>query len=650
MTYEEQVKNLETLPWQALYNVASAKGIEEIEIKGKDKASIIRTILTNSIVDEKEIEQLVNDYIYGDRVTFTLWTFNSNLCAENYEKLIQLEGITEPFLETTGFRNLKILSVKPYTDLYEILYVYSKEYGYTNEDGHYDSVWEMHRGCVWVGTQANYLASIGKHDKMTREIIIFLSHKLSNPIKQVKPPKAAIEQCINYKALSRIVLQSASGEKTIISKSDGFTDAQQEEVSRLRNGRFDTSGSYIAEISSKTSATVKYNVNKGNIGIYKHLSATELFDWSVNAITIILDEIKKLRGKPAAEIFNELGVELKWSCIPTSQYSMANWFLTEIIASLSDDDERMSQIPVEITPILQEASLFMKIPRVYCHDCDSYEIPLCKNCGNPITIGKSGNLTCSCGSTIKIVCGEGHENLEIRYWYIPTNQFLKEINKNIRKVFKDEDLSYSVCVMDDEMHILRENTLQSEEICFYDVDCFPTITNYSNHLMSYAVRMNEKCGGTCSYPKISKCVSDSSMACLPKAFYTIIPGYRPQPHMNGEYGDISGQIKVNNHSYEMIGIIKKNTKNTGRNTDEKMINETLKTTSKEGQEIIRQFVEQGLADARTQLVAVIAPQYFDSGFKGTLRFLARLGGKKIMFIGLDEICSLLEVNKTIQPI
>ena len=70
-------------------------------------------------------------------------------------------------------------------------------------------------------------------------------------------------------------------------------------------------------------------------------------------------------------------------------------------------------------------------------------------------------------------------------------------------------------------------------------------------------------------------------------------------------------------------------------------------SDKPGEEIIRQFVEQGLTDNRTDLIAVIAPQYFDNSFKGTLRFLAKLGGKKVIFIELDDVARLVEGNHSI---
>lgn len=649
MIREDKVKNLDMLPWQALFEVAVKKGIDEAEVKGKDKSAIIEKVLAEDVLDDQEIESLVNNYIYGDRVTFTLWSFDADIDENIFPTVLSLEGLFEPFVDVTGFRNLQILSVNDRDNRYEILYVYSKEYSFTNEDGHADSVWELHRGCIWIGKQANYIASISKHDRMARVMISFLSAQLHNTIKQIKPPKAAIERCINYTAISRIVLQSADGEKTIISKADGFTAAQQDEVARVREGRFDTSGSYIAKIKPNTTATIKYNVNKGNIGIYKHLSAVELFDWSEKAISIVLEEIEKLRGRPAAEIFQELGLELKWNIVPSGDYQKINWFLTEVIAAHDDDYEHIATIPDQYKSILDDKTLFMKIPRIYCNECESFEIPICAHCGSPVKLDGNGRIFCECGAPVKLTCGENHSRTELTYWYVPTQKLLRAIDKNVQKIYKGSKLS-SFCVFGNDLHIIKDNNDTSVEVAFSEVIEFQTNNTANAQIVAYAIRMNEKCNGTCSLAKISKCIKDTSMTCLPKVFYSILPGYRPQPHMNGEYGDVAGQITTANRSYEMKGIIKKNTKNTARGNrkpDNELIEETLKSTSAEGQEMLRQFVEQGLADSRAEVVAVIAPQYFDAGLKGTLRYLARVGKKKVMFIGLDEISLLLSMNKTI---
>ena len=90
----------------------------------------------------------------------------------------------------------------------------------------------------------------------------------------------------------------------------------------------------------------------------------------------------------------------------------------------------------------------------------------------------------------------------------------------------------------------------------------------------------------------------------------------------------------------MKGIIKKNS-----STSQNKKNAILLSTSTQGEEIIRQFVEQGITDQRCELIMVVAPQYIDNSFKGTLRLLAKISNKKVVFVELKQICKLLKKVK-----
>lgn len=82
MNFEESAKKLYTLPWQALYDLAVEKQIDGEEIKHKEKTEIIRRVLLSDIT-EAEIEAVIDDYTYGNRVTFTLWGFSKTLSVED---------------------------------------------------------------------------------------------------------------------------------------------------------------------------------------------------------------------------------------------------------------------------------------------------------------------------------------------------------------------------------------------------------------------------------------------------------------------------------------------------------------------------------------------------------------------------------------
>ncbi len=653
MDTSEKIKKLQTLPWYALHDIAVKKGIEEKEVNGKEKHTVIEKILSYGVLTDVEIEECVNDYIYGDRVTFTLWNFRTALEDSDYEMVYSLENSEESFLTISGYRNLKILSTKEYDNRIEILYVYSKEYSYIDENGENAAVWEQHRGCIWIGKTSTYLACISKHEKMTGFITKYIAELLENPVTQIKPPKSAIDKCTNFKAISRIVLQGTGGEKTIVSRAGGITQEQEEEIGRIRSERIDTSGSFISAITEEIDATIKYNVRTGSIGIYKHLPSSVLFEWSENAIRIILKEIEELKGKPAEEIFKEVGQEIKWTGACGNEITQLNWYLTQVISSL-DREEYEFQIPMDKLSVLDNSKWFIKFPRIYCKTCDSYEIPYCTECGEELKISKGIIKECECGAPLKIKCAEGHDTCEFVNWYIPRAILTNMISKNIQKVFKDYSLDYNICIVGDKGYIVNgmENIQEEVEIPFATIECFKhNPIGLTQRVKSYAVNMNEKCGsGTCSYKKIEECIENDTMACLPKVFYTILPGYRPQPHKGMEYGDVAAEVKIGNSAYDLKGIIKKNSENRPRKNgnDNEKIRKPLLSTSGEGQEIIRQFVEQGMIDARCQIIAVVVPQYIDAGFKGTLRHLARLSGKKVVFIELDELSQLISINNKIK--
>lgn len=224
------------------------------------------------------------------------------------------------------------------------------------------------------------------------------------------------------------------------------------------------------------------------------------------------------------------------------------------------------------------------------------------------------------------------------------------MDHNIHPVYKSMDIKYFMYIVEQRLDIVNaDNNNDGTEILFDDISCFNACPRSIREVTKeFAVHLNEKCNGTCSKAKVSQCLSNPAMLCLSKIFYPILPGFHPQPHKVSEYGDVSGEVSVGSTRYEMKCILKKNTKNTrSEHSNDELISAYLLSTSKEGEKLIRQFVEQGLTDSRCQLIAVAAPQYFDSGLKGTLRFLARIARKHVVFIGLDEICRIIEANDSI---
>lgn len=629
---DELYAKLNTLPWQALFEYSKRKGIKEEDIKNKDKSQIIRELDNRQLIVNAEIDKLIEEYIYGDRVTFSLWRFDENLSDTDIEVIKKLEG-KEIRCENSEFRKVTIQKIDQYEDRLVLIYVYSKMYHYINEQGKSAQVWEQHKGCSWIGLDKSYVAYIVKHEKMTKIFADSLTYEIHKSLTAVKPPYSALARIFNDSVMSKIVLQGADGEKTAISRTQGLTEQQKEEMDRIKKDRFNMSGSYITPIYNNTTATVRYNIKKGNIGILKHLSSNELFAWTDGAINIIFEEIDNLKGKSAKDIFDELGFKLKWSLLSKVEEEKMNWILTQIISAIGTEENII--VPEDKKDILNKSYLFKKLPRPYCEKCESYEVPLCKECGAEINYDLK---SCECGAPIQAVCQEGHDLNMNSYWFLPTANCIKMINDNLSKVFPNMDSKYAFCIMDDMLIISSYEEFIDGEIFFDDIEEFK-LENFvdSDELNDFAADMKEKCGTICSVDKIEKCLNDKKQICLPKLFYGIIHGFTPQPHKGGEYGDVSGTINVNGKSYEMKGIIKAN---SSKSKNKKNIR--LLSTSKQGEEIIRQFVEQGINDHRCEVIMVVVPQYIDNSFKGTLRQLAKITNKKVVFVELKQICKLLK--------
>ena len=623
---------INTLPWQALYEYALQKGITDNEVKNKDKAQLINLLRDRDLIITKEINQLIEEYIYGDRVTFSVWRF-SEIDPAIKEKIMLLKG--EQILVDNGeFRNIRIQNISELENRLELFFVYSKAYNYMNEDGKLDKVWEQHKGCCWIGLDKEYAAFIVKHEKMIKIFISFLEHRLTKTIFLVRPPLSSLKKIFNKSIMSKIVLQGLDGEKTAISRSDGFTDEQKIEVERVREKRYNSSGSYITPICNNINATVRYNLKKGNISILKHLSSKELFNWTEKAIEIIFEEIDNLKGKDVTSLFSENGQELKWPLLNSNEQDQMNWILNQLINNINQENNIF--FPEDKRQILNDDNLFIKILRPYCEKCNSYEVPICKECGRNLS-SKLTEKFCSCGSSIQAVCQEGHRLLLNKYFYIPTKKCISFINNNIKKIYPNFDSDYFMAILDDELVISFSENHNDVEVQFDEIEEFK-ISNFeiTEELREFAKKLKEKCARSCSYDNIVKCLNNNQQICLPKLFYNIIPNFRPQPHKGEEFGDISGSITINGKQYKMIGIIKKNSSKK---------NQALLSTSSVSQEIIRQFIEQGMIDNRCDLIMVVIPQNIDNSFKGTLRFLASLAHKKIVFAELESVCKLLRKAK-----
>jgi len=651
LAQEEQLElfsRIEGLPWQALHDEAIHSGIPDAEIKEASKEQILNKLIESGFTNER-LKDLINKYAYGKVVSIILWHMEGEYTEEDLQEIKQLLD-DEYQLENKNFRNLKFTSVTVQSNRIELIYTYSKRHNYIDEAGIEKIVWEQHIGCVWIGTNQQYIAVLGKDEKVWTKVANLVATKVHRKHTPIRPPKTAIDRCFLDATPSRVTLVSPGGERTTISRTEGFTPEQQDETNRISENRRKVSGSYKTAIGDNKNVTARYNSTKGNITILKFLPVEVLFDWTQTAVSIILEEITNLRGKAANEIFSAFGKEIVWAGIPIDKHEHMEWFLSRL---LSASQTEITEIAVsqELVLFLEDSRYFVAAYRPHCAVCDSPVGAICGECGVSLSVDNVRELKCPSGHPLfegteyRLICPE-HHRLPIlkpeHCWYLPTAEVVKKIDDNIQKIYPGSGLAKSWYIANMQL-IIHPERMQAREIPFEDIDCFQIVSGaVTNEKKTWLVSLKEKCS-SCSNINCNSCIPAISSICLMRIFNPVIPGFRPQPHRGGEYGDISGQVQYNGRILEMKGIIKSNTKNGA--TSETKINTPLLSTTTAGGEIIRQIVEQGLTDARCNLIAIIAPQYIDAGLKGNLRFLCALGQRNITFIELDQLCHIAAAFK-----
>lgn len=77
MNEQEKTKKLEMLPWQALFDLAISKEIDENDIKGKEKSTIIFKIIHEATM--RKTKSLQNGFCL---TLFLVWTLQKVPCMK----------------------------------------------------------------------------------------------------------------------------------------------------------------------------------------------------------------------------------------------------------------------------------------------------------------------------------------------------------------------------------------------------------------------------------------------------------------------------------------------------------------------------------------------------------------------------------------
>lgn len=598
-------------------------------------------IIENSNISDEEIEKCYEEYRYGLKPGFSIYSFKSkskllpDIVAKKIKsELSKIQNLNDeqPPIKDIKFNNKDIFE----EDLCEYSFYYSKKYTYIDEKEEPSYIYELKETFIWISTKYNFVAIKNCDERVSK----VLSYLISNIYETELIPIILTQELINEifgdkrKKVAGVNLNAGDSEAEKIIISDPNLDKKEELKKQLESY---TTTSENLEISiSEKSNTLGINNAKGKLHLTKNMTATVFRNWSVNTIRRIIEFISNNETK--FEIFKAKNIMGNpcWNNYNSETKKIIEEIIFKITSYYSDKKHYnpMMNTKIDYSKVINK-HFYSKI-YLNCVTCgDSHCIPKC-DCGSyNIKINQKNDVFCTtCGEKLKhLQCEEGHiiniDNLEnINVYLIPENDMYTAIIEFLKKEFNINFNGY-ISISNRGIQITEKSlgalikTTEIEE--FNDICKIVIEDNEKNELQKRLKIIKEKCRES-TKDNCNFCKKSSDKCCILQLFSTY-EGYRPGPHHGHEFGDLDFKVTYRGKEYQFVGIAKSSC--------------NLTHASKEGREMIQQILS-ATQDKRVEIIGAVCPTRFDTQLEKDLEYIAKCTQSKIII--LDDIFMMKQLK------
>ena len=659
-------------------------------LENLNRDQLISLVLSSSIPEEK-VNELYEEYKYGVRVSFNLFSYSNKI---NQSELIKILKTNDPIPFVKSLQNLPLEktmeeltsdNVPPEeqpdiknlimdierienieNDFVEIPFTYESKLIYlepTTRD--LARVYELTPGFIWINTKFKVM-SIHAKSKLAIDIVIKL-----------------FETAFNVKLLNPILHKNIIDEifdRTSLESGSWFSPEEDMELPRriratdqklFDKGLIKTmeqkkheriSSLYSQNIHQRLKIRVGISQWLGKIYITKTLRTSELRSWAPPKILEVFKIIKEKELKGIKEFIDALKAKGFNRTSSIRRYSLEEKeVLLNIIGSLlflKQNHQHTQRVSISISSILKKfPKLFLSnpIPEMFCEKCQETIFPVCVNCGNNnfmVDLQKSRLVCDICNRENNIQCLYGHtipvNGLNDLVILLPSWRFY-EIMRSLTN-----ELGYSQWDENDFFHMQGINIKLLEiprtEKIVYSLD---EILEFSplktvnikasekSDLINELKEIKERCHRGIKANDCANCLkSNKDKQCISKLFAYLsieqgkIAEYILKPHSGYEFGDVRFDLTVNGNKKTFVGHAKSFPKNRIE----------LRATDRSGGEILRQVIF-SLKDESIDVVGVILPLPLEYEFRSLLKWLVAGFKRKIIFIEQETLLKLLKLSK-----
>jgi hypothetical protein len=279
---------------------------------------LVRQVEADPSITEEQVEQLFEDYRYGQRISLQLYLFDpaqprrlsaGQLRTDLVEALVtqdESKEAEETDAERDGYEAeapLNTIIVRDddeFDGTLEIGYKYLVRHGFLDEDEDPAFVYQTRFGFLWLNYDKGYLAILAGNDHITNLVAKHLIQVLQFWPTKIKFPKEILDEYFPFEKARRVthfdpatrVRQTISGETTSLDKYRA--EIKLRDKSSLRPGAL-----YDEELEPGYVSGVGVTASKGQIYLTRTISASRLRKWAVKRLPKLVAGLREyLSSKP----------------------------------------------------------------------------------------------------------------------------------------------------------------------------------------------------------------------------------------------------------------------------------------------------------------------------------------------------------------
>lgn len=620
------------------------------------KKQLIKLVEQTKEITNKDVECVYEVNRYGLKPGFTLF-YISGKCKQVDIQFLK-EMLDEKLLEIVYeeeelYKDISCRSVESVTkDTLEISFTYLSKYTFLDVDERPDFIYELKETFVWVNTKDMYIAIKSVPYKVISVLKKVFAELYNARVNSIRLTKKMVEDIFGGNHMRKGTFYKPNAkidepEKVTIAD----TNLADKPIVRDAYKGYDlTSSSLEEEVTDEITSTLGINCKQGKIYLTRNLNVTDFRAWSVRRIKDIINYMNEANLEKFEEFkIKNIMDDSIWNTLSIPQKGLIERVIYSLYCAKKHGLESYN-IECDISALLSKCyKYFVAKLSFECEKCEEECIAFCSSCScSNLSLLKDGTLICTeCGERQNgkyiLQCERGDMNtfLSIDRFVnlIPSYELIQKISEAMKRYLEiDFDYQKETFYIQDGNVILMTlikgaNIIETDEIKELKgiAEIKLELSERNDYLKKFE-KIKEKCKnqssdacGTCTY---------GSSECIMKLFTVL--GFRPSPHQNSEFGDISLQVDYKGKRQTLVGIAKSKTKQ-----------DTLTLSSHPAREMIQQVITMS-HDDRADIIAVICPMRFHPQLVAEISYLAKITNKKMIYMDDEFMIRLLKYYRTIE--